>query len=115
MSATIDEYLAGLPDDQRAALGLLRQQIQAAAPEATESISYGVPGFKLGGRYLVGFGATREGCSFYTGRAPIEAYGEELTGYRLGKGTISYPPDLPLPAELVSRLVNVRVAERRSR
>ena len=115
MSATIDEYLAGLPDDQRAALGLLRKQIQAAAPEATESFSYGVPGFKLRGRYLVGFGATKQRCSFYTGRAPIEAYAEELTGYRLGKGTINYSPDLPLSAELVSRLVDVRVAERRSR
>ena len=114
-AATIDEYLAGVPDDQRAALERLREQIHAAAPEATEAISYGVPGFKLGGRYLVGFGATKEQCSFCTGRAPIEAYAEELTGYRLGKGTINYPPDLPLPGELVARLVNVRVAERRAR
>lgn len=104
-AATIDEYLATLPEDKRAALERLSEQIRAAAPDATEAISYGLPGFKLGGRWLVGFSATKKHCSFYTGAGPLNAHRDELAGYQLWKGTINFPPDRPLPPELVSRLV----------
>ena len=114
-AATIDEYLAGVPEDKRAALQRLREQIQAAAPEAVESISYGRPAFKLDGRWIVGFGAAKEHCSFYAGRFPIEAHADELAHYRLWKGTINFETDQPLPPELVKKIVEVRVAERRAR
>ena len=114
-AATIDEYLAGVPEDKRAALQRLREQIQAAAPDALEAISYDMPAFRLDGRWFVGFAATRRHCSFYAGRAPIEAHAEELTGYRLRKGTISFLPDQPLQPELVKRLVLARAAEHRAR
>ena len=68
VAATIDEYLAGVPDDKRTALERLREQINAAAPDAVEAISYGMPAFKLDGRYFVGFGVAKGHCSFYTGR-----------------------------------------------
>jgi uncharacterized protein YdhG (YjbR/CyaY superfamily) len=114
-AASIDEYLAGVSDLQRAALEQLRQQIRAGLPEATEGINYGLPAFRLDGRYFVGFGATREGCSFYAGRAPLLACARELAGYRLGKGTINFDPGEPLPADLVAKLVEVRRAEFRAR
>ena len=60
--ATIDDYLAGVPDDTRGALERLRAQIHAAAPDATETITYGMPGFKLDGRYFVGFSASKAHC-----------------------------------------------------
>ena len=44
---TIDEYLAALGDEQRAALEKLRKSIRAAAPKAQECISYGLPAFRL--------------------------------------------------------------------
>lgn len=112
-AATIDEYLASVPDDQRAALERLRGQIHAAAPDASEAISYGMPAFRLDGRWFVGFGVTKEHCSFYAGRAPVEAHAAELSGYRLWKGTINFRADQPLPAELVTKLVQVRLAEYR--
>ncbi|MGO9180343.1 MAG: iron chaperone [Candidatus Limnocylindrales bacterium] len=87
---TIDEYLAGLADDKRGALERLRAQIRAAAPDATEAMSYGRPALRLGGRYFVGFGVTRNGCSFFAGRAPLDAHAGELTGYRTWKGTINF-------------------------
>jgi uncharacterized protein YdhG (YjbR/CyaY superfamily) len=110
-AATIDEYLAAVPDDKRAALETLRQQVHVAAPEATEGISYGMPAFRLDGRYFVGFGVAKDHCSFYVGRAPLEAHALELAGYRLWKGTINFQPDHPLPEELVTKLVRVRIAE----
>ncbi len=113
-AATIDEYLAGVPDDKRAALQRLREQIHTAAPDATEAISYGLPTFKVDGRWLVAFGVAKKHCSLYAGGAAIEANADELAGYRLWKGTINFPPDQPLPAELVTKLVQVRVAEDRT-
>jgi uncharacterized protein YdhG (YjbR/CyaY superfamily) len=112
-AATIDEYLAAVPPDKRAALEMLRQQVHAAAPDATEGISYGMPAFRLDGRYFVGFGAAKDHCSLYAGRAPVEALADELAGYRLWKGTINFQPDHPLPEELVTKLVRMRIAEYR--
>jgi uncharacterized protein YdhG (YjbR/CyaY superfamily) len=110
-AATIDEYLAGRPDDQRAALELLRGQIRSAAPDAVETIAYAMPGYRLDGRYFLGFAATKRACSFYPGRAPLTELAGELGIYRTRKGTISYPADQPLPADLVARIVAVRLAE----
>ena len=66
-AATIDAFLADLPEDQRAALEVLRKQILSAVPEAVEVIAYGIPGFRLRGRYLLGFGAAKKHCSLYRG------------------------------------------------
>jgi uncharacterized protein YdhG (YjbR/CyaY superfamily) len=108
----IDEYLAPLGPEKRAALEKLRRAIRSAAPRAEECISYGVPGFRLDGRLLVSFAAAANHCAFYPGAAPIEAHREELTAYDTSKGTIRFPPFRPLPVTLVRKLVKTRVAER---
>jgi uncharacterized protein YdhG (YjbR/CyaY superfamily) len=113
-AATIEEYLAAVPDDKRAALERLRAQIRAAVPDAVEVMSYGRPTFKLDGRWFMAYGATKQYCSFYTGRAPIIAHADELKGYRIWKGTINFRADDPLPEELVTRLLRVRIAEYRA-
>ena len=111
-ASTVDEYLAAVPPDKRAALEQLRAQIRAAAPDLREVMAYGIPGYRLDGRYLLGFAAAANDCSFYPGKAPIHAHAAELAGYRLQQGTISFPTDAPLPADLVTRIVQFRVAER---
>jgi uncharacterized protein YdhG (YjbR/CyaY superfamily) len=110
-ASTIDEYLASLPDEKRKALEMLRTQIRTVAPDAVEAMSYGMPAFKLDGRYFAGFGATRDTCSFYTGRGPIEAFAPLLQGYRLWKGTINFPASRPLSADLVRKILETRLAE----
>jgi uncharacterized protein YdhG (YjbR/CyaY superfamily) len=109
--ATIDEYLATVSDDKRAALVKLRKDIAAAAPGAEECISYGIPAFRLNGRMLVFFGAATNHCSFFPGAAPIEAHENELKAYSTSKGTIRFLPDKPLSALLVRKLVKTRIAE----
>ena len=109
-AASIDDFLVDLPADQRAALEVLRSQIHAAAPDAVEVISYGVPGFKLRGRYLLGFGAAKRHCSFYCGTL-LRGYEAELEGYRTRKGTIHFTPDKPIPASVVAGIVQGRVAD----
>jgi uncharacterized protein YdhG (YjbR/CyaY superfamily) len=108
---TIDEYLAALPDDKRAALQKLRNTITAAAPKAEECISYQLPAFRQNGM-LVGFGATANHCAFYLmSSSTVEAHKDELKGYDTSKGTIRFQADDPLPAVLVRKLVKARIAE----
>ena len=109
---TIDEYLAPLSADKRAALEKLRRAIKAAAPKAEECISYQVPAFRLNGRMLVWFGAATNHCSFYPGAFPIVAHKDQLEGYETSKGTIRFPAAQPLPDTLVRKLVKARIAER---
>ena len=109
---TIDEYLAPLSDDKRAALQKLRKAIKSAAPKAEECISYQIPAFRLDGKLLVGFGAAVNHCAFYPGAYPIKAHEAELKAYDTSKGTIRFPAAQPLPATLVRKLVKARIAER---
>ena len=106
---TVDEYLAALDDDKRAALERLRRTIRAAVPRAEECISYQLPAFRLDGRILVWFGAGANHCAFYPG-AVVQAHVRELEDYETSKGTIRFQPDHPLPAALVRNLVKARVA-----
>ena len=108
---TIDEYLAALSDDKRAALEKLRKTIRAAAPNAEECISYQLPAFRLNGM-LVAFGATANHCAFYPMSAStVAAHKDELKDYDTSKGTIRFQPNKPLPATLVRKLVKARIAE----
>jgi uncharacterized protein YdhG (YjbR/CyaY superfamily) len=112
----VDDYLAAVPKEAREALLELRQAIRAAAPKATEVISYGVPIFKLDGRPLVGFGAATAHCAFYVMSTQVfRAHAAELKDYQLGKGSIRFPADRPLPAPLVKKLVKARIAENQKR
>lgn len=107
---TIDEYLAALSADKRTALEQLRRDIRAAAPHVEEGISYGLAAFRLHGKALVYLGAAKAHCAFYPG-ATIEAFKDDLAGYDTSKGTIRFPPDRPLPAALVRRIVKARIAQ----
>ena len=108
---TIDEYLAPLSSEKRAVLEKLRRAIKSAAPKAEECISYQLPAFRLGGRFLVAFGAAANHCAFYPGSFPVKAHKKELKAYDTSKGTIRFPVGSPLPATLVRKLVKTRIAE----
>lgn len=109
---TIDEYLAPLSTEERAALEKLRKDIKAAAPKAEECISYDLPTFRLDGKMLVSFGAWANHCAFYAGVHPVTAHKDDLKGYDTSKGTIRFRADSPLPATLVRKLIKIRIAER---
>jgi uncharacterized protein YdhG (YjbR/CyaY superfamily) len=110
---TIDEYLAGLKADQRAALQKLRAAVHAAAPDAEECIAWSMPGFRLDGRCFLTFRATAKHCSLHPMSAlTVAAHKKELAAYDTSPGTIRFKPDKPLPASLVRKLVKARIAER---
>ena len=107
---TTDDYLAAVSEDKRAALEKLRKTIKAAAPKAEECISYGLPAFRLKGKFLVAYGAAAQHCAFYPGSV-VQALKDELKGYETSKGTIRFPADRPLPSALVRKLVKLQIAK----
>jgi uncharacterized protein YdhG (YjbR/CyaY superfamily) len=114
-AATVDEYLAGIPAKQRALLERLRALIVEIAPGADESISYGIPTYKLNGKPLVYFGTATNHYALYAISGAIrEAFREDLAGYAMSKGTIRFPFDKPFPASLIKKLVKAQLAERKA-
>lgn len=107
---TIDAYIAAFPKETQVLLQAMRKTIGEAAPEATETISYQIPTFKLKGN-LVHFAGYKHHIGFYPGAAGIAAFADELTGYKRAKGSVQFPIDQPLPLELVSRIVKFRIEQ----
>jgi uncharacterized protein YdhG (YjbR/CyaY superfamily) len=109
---TVDDYIAAAPKDKRAVLTKLRKTIKAAAPKATESVSYGIVGFKHRGKYLVYLGYWTDHLSLYGfGSDFISAHAAELKAYDVDKGTLRFTAEKPLPDRLVTRIVKSRIAE----
>jgi uncharacterized protein YdhG (YjbR/CyaY superfamily) len=112
--SSVEEYLAGIPAAQRAALEELRATVRAAAPDTVETISYQMPTFKYRGRALVGFAAFARHCSLFPYSTGVVAtLQDDLGAYDTSGrgGTIRFTVDAPLPADLVRRIVATRIAE----
>jgi len=110
-AAAVDEYIAGFPSETQEVLREMRALIAANAPEATETISYAIPTFDLNGKHLVHFAGFKKHIGFYPVPSGMEAFKEELAAYKQGKGSVQFPLGEPLPADLIRRIVDFRVAE----
>lgn len=108
---TIDEYIAGFPQDVQEILEKVRMTIREAAPDAEETISYQMPTFTLNGRYLIYFAAYKKHIGLYPVPRGAEEFKEELSAYKGGKGTVRFPLDKPIPFDLISRIVKFRMKE----
>lgn len=107
---SIDDYISRFSPEVQDILTTLRKVIKESAPGATEKISYQIPTFALHGN-LVHFAAYKSHIGFYPAPSGIEAFKEELSGYKGAKGSVQFPIDKPLPYELISKIVKFRVAE----
>src|SRR5438132_5097774 len=107
---TIDQYIAGFPQDVQQILQKIRATIREAAPDAQETISYRIPTFKLNGRPLIYFAGFKAHIGLYPITAPIKVnFKKELSGYKGGKGTVRLPLKEPIPYALISRIVKFKV------
>jgi len=108
----VDAYLAKLPADARDTLEAVREAIRAAAPEADEGISYGVPAFKFRGKALVCFAAFKNHFGFYPLSPDVlSSFAEDLAAYETAKGTIRFTAKKSLPKALVIKIVKARLKE----
>jgi uncharacterized protein YdhG (YjbR/CyaY superfamily) len=114
--ASVDAYLTDLPEEARETLEKIRAAIAVAAPDATESMAYGMPGFYLAGHPLVYFAAFKKHCSFFPASYEVmERFADDLQRFDVEKGTIRFPVGKPLPATLVKKIVKARIKENDAR
>jgi uncharacterized protein YdhG (YjbR/CyaY superfamily) len=113
MSATdIDKYLEGLDEPKRSTLARLRRDILAVVPDAEECIAYAVPGFKVAGKTIAGFAAFKNHLSYLPHSGSVfPELAPELAGYEKSTGALRFPIDEALPAELVAKLIAVRLKQ----
>lgn len=109
---TIDDYLASVSPDRRAALEKLRRTIHSVLPDAEECISYSMPAFRHGGKVVAGFLATAKGCSYFPfSGTTLSTLSAELANYDKTKSALHFDPKRPLPEALVRKLIKARLAE----
>jgi uncharacterized protein YdhG (YjbR/CyaY superfamily) len=106
----VDAYLATLPAEQREMLQALRARIARSVPRAEETISYGMPAFKLNGKFLVSYAGWKKHGSIYPLTDTIaKAHERELEGYSRTKGSLHFTPKQPLPDAVLDDLIRERV------
>jgi uncharacterized protein YdhG (YjbR/CyaY superfamily) len=108
---TIDEYISTFPEEVQAALENVRQAIHHAAPEAVETISYGIPTFNLNSKHLVFFAGWKHHISLYPIPAGDEAFQQELSHYKRVKSTVQFPLEKPISYDLVEKIVTLLIME----
>ena len=107
---TIDEYIAGFPADVQEILTKIRTTIRNAAPDAEETISYRIPTFKLQGN-LVSFAAYKKHIGLYPAPAGSRKFNKALSAYRAAKSSVRFPLDKPIPFDLITQIVKLRVKD----
>ncbi len=112
--SNIDDYIGEFSLETQAILQQIRQAIKQAAPEAQETISYGVPTFTLG-KNLLHFGAYKHHIGFYPTPDGIAAFAKELAVYKSAKGSVQFPVDKPMPLALISQIAAFRVAQEKEK
>ncbi len=113
--AAVDAYLARTPEPFRQALASIRALLRSAAPDARETLVYGVPGIRQKGP-LVCYAAFKAHCGFYPmDPSLLERFAPELTGFKTAKGTIQFTPDKPVPSDLIQRIVAARLEQDQAR
>lgn len=110
VAKNIDDYIAAYPKNVQKLLKQMRSIIKKAAPQAAETISYGIPTFTLNGN-LVHYAGYKNHIGFYPAPSAIEAFKNELSVYAGAKGSVQFPLDKPLPVELIREIVAFRIAE----
>ena len=109
---TVDEYIGSFPGEVGERLEIVRTIARDVVPGAAERISYGIPAVTSGGRDVVFFSGWKRHVAVYPVPAGDEALDRALAGYRAGKGTLQFRHDLPLPEDLVRRVVTALVRDR---
>ena len=111
----VDSYIATFPPATQKLLQQIRETILNAAPQAEESISYGMPAYKLSGKPLLYFAGYKKHIGLYALPSGHEAFAEELNKYKKGKGSVQFPVNEPLPLDLIERIVKFRKEENLSK
>lgn len=106
---TVDDYFSYFPSETKTKLKIIRQIIKDIAPEAIESISYGMPAYKINKKPLVYFGGFAKHIGFYATPTGHEKFKKQLSVYKQGKGSVQFPLDQQLPVALIKNIIKFRL------
>jgi uncharacterized protein YdhG (YjbR/CyaY superfamily) len=109
----IEKYISNFPLETRAILTQIRATIKDVAPDARESIGYGMPAYKLNGKPLVYFAGYKNHIGFYATPTSHAYFSSELSGYKQGKGSVQFPLNKAIPYDLIRRIVEFRADQNR--
>jgi uncharacterized protein YdhG (YjbR/CyaY superfamily) len=107
---TIADYINAAPKEARTKLREMRACVRKAAPGAKESIKWRMPAFSYR-RILVMFAAFKHHIGFYPTRSAMSAFAKELSKFTMGRGSIQFPLEKPLPLALIRKITALRVRE----
>lgn len=105
--SVIDDYLKDIPPAQREALERIRSVAKQVAPDAVDTIGYGIPVLRFKDKYLIGLAAFKHHVSIFPGAEAVKVFGKELSGFKTSKGTIQFTPDRPIPDRLLKDIVQL--------
>ncbi len=108
---TVDNYIADFPLEVQAILNKIRSLVKKTAPDAAEGIAYGMPGYKMNGKPLVYFAAYKEHIGFYATPTGHAKFAKELSRYKQGKGSVQFPLNQDIPYDLITQIIEFRLAE----
>lgn len=106
----VDEYILSFPEDKQKIMNTIREIIRKEAPEAMETMSWGMPTYKLHGN-LVHFAMAKAHLGFYPGSSGVEVFIDRLKDYKHSKGAIQFPLDKELPQALIIDIIQYRIQE----
>jgi uncharacterized protein YdhG (YjbR/CyaY superfamily) len=106
-----DTYISGFPPDVQTILQSIRTIVLELAPDADESIAYGIPAYKTNRKPLVYFAAFKGHIGFYATPTGHEAFRDELSSYKQGRGSVQFPLDASMPYDLIRRIIAFRIEE----
>lgn len=109
--SVVDEYLAKVAKPERSELERIRLLIKEAVPDAKEVITYGMPGFKYKGKYLIAFAEFKHHLSIFPGASTVETLSGQLGDFKTSKGTVQFTLDHPLPDEIIHKVLQIRISE----
>lgn len=107
---TIDDYISEQSEQVQPILQKIREVINAAAPEASEKISWSMPTFWQNGN-LIHFAAFKNHIGIYPGGEAVKAFADSLTEYKTAKGTIQLPLNKPIPYDLIAEITSWKAAK----
>ena len=111
----VDDYIQSFPAEVQQVLHEVRATVRNTAPQATEEISYGMPAYKVNGKPLVYFAAFKNHIGFYATPTGHEAFANELSKYKQGKGSVQFPLNQAMPLKLIARIVQYRLNQQTTR
>ncbi len=112
---TIASYFAKFPETSQKRMQQIRMLILEKAPEAQESISYGMPAYKTNGKPLIYYAAFKNHIGLYATPSGHTHFADALSQYKQGKGSVQFPNEQPLPLDLIAEIIAYRVEENASK